>query len=166
MALGKGCPDLKPIFEKAAGADSKRAAEAEEALKKVYGAETSSVKMGCLLGAICCPCTLGCSVCCCPMIFAGKGAGKMQEWSNKYPLIAIEVKKNNPVTLENGQKIDIPVADPELGAVNKRRAELGMPPTTEDELFKELNHGMNPEEACKAAEAELQKELAELKASQ
>eukprot|EP00419_Tripos_fusus_P068516 CAMPEP_0172878410 /NCGR_PEP_ID=MMETSP1075-20121228/109619_1 /TAXON_ID=2916 /ORGANISM="Ceratium fusus, Strain PA161109" /LENGTH=162 /DNA_ID=CAMNT_0013730189 /DNA_START=14 /DNA_END=499 /DNA_ORIENTATION=- len=131
----KGMPDYKPVFAKAQGADEQRCQEAESELMELLKQTQKKTQRGLCCACIFCPCTLGCSCCCCPLIFVSGIAPKMMEWSEKYPLIAVELNKNGPVVLENGNTVKLEVPPPSIEAINRRRAELGLAVVEEKDVY-------------------------------
>merc|ERR1711971_392219 len=124
-----GLPDYKPIFARAQGADPARCAQAEAELLDTLEDVAAKVKQGGLLGCLCCPCTCGCSCICCPICCTATTVPQLQEWSDKYPLIALEVNKYYAESGGPSKPGNLQVPPPSLQAVNARRAELGLPPS-------------------------------------
>eukprot|EP00420_Gonyaulax_spinifera_P029963 CAMPEP_0197873074 /NCGR_PEP_ID=MMETSP1439-20131203/3001_1 /TAXON_ID=66791 /ORGANISM="Gonyaulax spinifera, Strain CCMP409" /LENGTH=128 /DNA_ID=CAMNT_0043492107 /DNA_START=1 /DNA_END=383 /DNA_ORIENTATION=- len=117
-----GMPDLKPVFARAKGADEQRCQQAEADLMDIMLTVQKKVKMGACLGCLFCPCTLGCSCCCCPLCFASGMVRPLTDWSEKYPLIAVEVIKNGPIKKEDGSStVELRLPVPSLEAINRRR---------------------------------------------
>lgn len=129
---------------RAEGADEARVYEAEKELEALMEGNQMRLRVGLCLGLVFCPCTCGCSWAMCPACCVMANVQKKQAWSEKFPLIAVEV---NRAAIELDKALEVQVPHPSLQAINRRRAELGLAPSQDHAT------AIFPPQAAPAAEA-------------
>jgi len=135
----KNPPDLIPYMSRAPGATPQRCQAAQAEFEDLLGSYRDQVDRATCLTFSCFFCTCGTSVCCCLIPMTAGARSAAQNWSDTYPLEALEVRKasfqneipelpahTTRTEHSSTRHPNSAVPEPSRAAVQRRKAELGL----------------------------------------
>jgi len=131
----KNPPDLIPYMKRAPGATPQRCQAAQAEYEDLLDTYSGQIDRAMCLTFSCFFCTCGTSVCCCLIPMTSGAQSAAQNWSDTYPLEALEVRRASfkneipemPAHNHNSTRHpNSAVPEPSRAAVQRRKAELGL----------------------------------------